>query len=341
MAISAQCLKEASKKNEVILPAYSCPSLVAAILKAGLKPVLCDLKPYSFQLDLDQLVQKINPDTAAVMAVHLFGMHENVKAIKAIAIQHGIYVIEDAAQGNLGPVKNGAGRGDLIVLSFGRGKPMSLLSGGAVIVTNDRLNQYVRQHMQKVLSPNPVQFKTEYLVKLILYSIFFRPRMYWIPNSLPWLHIGETIFALDVKVEKIGPGVIALGNMLIQRMDKLNHVKIKLAKLYLNSLEDLRDAFEFIPNLDHKKALLRFPIIFKEKKIRDGVLKDLKQRGLGATGSYPVPLNELEGASRYFDDNVVYKNAKIISERILTLPLHEFVQSSDVIAIAKVIKKWL
>jgi dTDP-4-amino-4,6-dideoxygalactose transaminase len=66
---------------------------------------------------------------------------------------------------------------------------------------------------------------------------------------------------------------------------------------------------------------------------------ELKKRGLGATGSYPVPLNELPGAADYFDRKEVYPNAKYISERIMTLPLHEYVTERDIERLTTLIKK--
>src|SRR4030042_771900 len=52
LVVALSCLKYQSRKNQVILAAYSCPSVIAAILKAGLKPVLCDLRPNCLGMDL-------------------------------------------------------------------------------------------------------------------------------------------------------------------------------------------------------------------------------------------------------------------------------------------------
>ncbi|MFC1877504.1 DegT/DnrJ/EryC1/StrS family aminotransferase [Thermodesulfobacteriota bacterium] len=84
-------------------------------------------------------------------------------------------------------------------------------------------------------------------------------------------------------------------------------------------------------------ALLRFPIIFKKRDVRDRILKSIEKKGLGATGNFPVPLNELERACDYLNKNETYPNAKEISERILTLPLHKYLNLVDIDNISQVI----
>ena len=66
------------------------------------------------------------------------------------------------------------------------------------------------------------------------------------------------------------------------------------------------------------------------------MLAHLKSKGLGATGRYPVPLDEQEGVAPYLKSTESYPIAKFISERILTLPLHEYITLSDVERIAKI-----
>jgi dTDP-4-amino-4,6-dideoxygalactose transaminase len=84
-------------------------------------------------------------------------------------------------------------------------------------------------------------------------------------------------------------------------------------------------------------ALLRFPIVFREDEKRDLVLSALLRQGLGATGSFPVPLNELEGAAPHINSpQSGFPNAKVISQRILTLPLHRYVKRDDIAAMGRI-----
>jgi dTDP-4-amino-4,6-dideoxygalactose transaminase len=343
LTLALLSLKVNSKRTEVILPAYTCPSLVASVVKAGLTPVLCDLRPFSFQLDLERLSSKIGPKTLAVMAAHLFGLPEKLIELSALTRPQGVFLIEDSAQAFVNKIGDGKymeSGGDLAVLSFGRGKPMSLLSGGAVIVNNPDLDESVSQAYRALKEPKPWLFLPKYFTSLFIYSIFFHPRMHWFPKSLPWLRLGETHFSLDLDIEKVGPKVISLGNRMFKKFQKIKQTRMYLAKLYEEKLEKYKEAFEYFPDCNSEDiALLRFPIIFKKRDSRDRTLAALEKKGLGATGSYPVPLNELEGAAAYFENNEIYPNAKNISERILTLPLHEYVTLEDVEFISHTIKK--
>ena len=70
-------LKKLSDKYEVIIPAYTCPSVLAAVIKAGLKPVLCDLDEEKSNFNLNELNDKICNHTLAIISVHLFGIPED------------------------------------------------------------------------------------------------------------------------------------------------------------------------------------------------------------------------------------------------------------------------
>src|SRR3989338_5639502 len=69
-----EALKKVSSRKEVLLPCYTAPSLVVAIQKAGLKPVLCDIRLTDFNADGDEVLKKINQNTLCILGVHMFGI---------------------------------------------------------------------------------------------------------------------------------------------------------------------------------------------------------------------------------------------------------------------------
>ncbi|WP_291318777.1 DegT/DnrJ/EryC1/StrS family aminotransferase, partial [Desulfonatronospira sp.] len=133
-------LQELKKKaehhqNQVLIPGYTCYSLPAAVVRAGLKVDLYDLDPHTFQPDLDDLDQKISARTLALVGQHLLGVPADIQALAGIALDHGICCIEDAAQMLQGADEKYSRAGDAhyTVYSFGRGKPLPLGRGGALI----------------------------------------------------------------------------------------------------------------------------------------------------------------------------------------------------------------
>ena len=340
LILSIESLKLRSDRKEVILPAYTCPSVLAAVIKAGLEPILCDSKPNCFQMDLKQLESKIGPKTLAVIAVHLFGIPGDIISLKELTKKKGIFLIEDAAQAFENRVNGDLlGQfGDLSIFSFGRGKPFSLLSGGAVVVNNPELYEPVKHVYRSLKDTNRKIFLPKYLLSLFIYSIFYHPIMYWIPMSIPWLRIGETIFSLNFDITKIDPKVVNLGKILYEKFKEIRKIRINLTRIYNERLAQYNEEFEFLPEYDGDDiALLRFPIIFKRREKRDKIFSYLVRNRLGATGSYPAPLNELEGVPPYLKTKSFYPNAKAVSERILTLPLHEYVTESDIDNIVRII----
>lgn len=331
-------LKATSVGTEVVLPAYSCPSLVSAVVTAGLRPVLCDMEPDSFRLDLNGLDALTGPQTLCAMGVHLYGLPEDMPGLMELSRKKAFFIVEDAAQ-SFGNRSSGA-LGDLGVVSFGRGKPLSLLSGGAVLVNNKALIGPVEQAFQSLSAPPEDAFFWRYLSLLFLYAVFFHPRTHWLPRSIPQLKLGETHFSLEFDVKKIGKGVREFGETVCPRFDEIRRTRLNLSMEYRNRFDKFSEKFAFLPEVanDEQSVLLRFPVIFKNAHSRDRAMSQLIKRGLGASGSYPVPLNELEGASAYIGNrNSAFPNAKAISEKILTLPLHSCVTEKDVKIIEKIL----
>src|SRR5690606_6479394 len=84
--------------DEVIVPGNTYIATILAISKAGMKPVLCEPDPQTFLLDPRLIEQHITGRTRAVMPVHLYGQLCDMDAIRTVAAEHGLKVIEDSAQ---------------------------------------------------------------------------------------------------------------------------------------------------------------------------------------------------------------------------------------------------
>ncbi len=127
-------LKNHSERQEVVLPAYTAGSLVVAIKKAGLKPVLCDITLEDFNLDRKILSGVVSGNTLAVVAVHMFGIPiSDISGIKQ-KIPSGVCLIEDCCQAEGGKVDNleVGSFGELSFFSFNRGENFSTFGGGGI-----------------------------------------------------------------------------------------------------------------------------------------------------------------------------------------------------------------
>src|SRR5690606_17281070 len=76
--------------DEVILPTFTIISCAAAIVRAGAVPVLVDSDPLSWNMDVNQLEQKITERTRAIMVVHIYGLPVDMDPVLALAERHGL-----------------------------------------------------------------------------------------------------------------------------------------------------------------------------------------------------------------------------------------------------------
>jgi CDP-6-deoxy-D-xylo-4-hexulose-3-dehydrase len=98
---SLQALKELhgwKDGAEVIVPSLTFVASVNAIVHAGLKPVLVDVCEETYNIDFDLIGREINPDSVAIIPVHLFGMPSDVEIISSIAYGSGLAVVEDSCE---------------------------------------------------------------------------------------------------------------------------------------------------------------------------------------------------------------------------------------------------
>lgn len=138
--------------DEVITADFTFAATVEVIALLQLTPVLVDVDPVNFNIDIDAVKKAITPKTKAIVPVHLFGLAANMEAIMDVAKQHNLFVIEDNAQGigsnftyNDGKkIKTGV-IGDVGSTSFFPSKNLGCYGdGGAIFTNNDDLAHTLR-----------------------------------------------------------------------------------------------------------------------------------------------------------------------------------------------------
>jgi len=134
--------------DEVITSSFSFFATAEAISAVGATPVFVDVDPASYLLDLDRIEAAVTPATRALLPVHLFGRPVDMERINAIALRHGLRVIEDCAQAT---GASWAGRpvgswGDAGCFSFFPTKNLGAAGdGGAVVCRDSSLAQRIRE----------------------------------------------------------------------------------------------------------------------------------------------------------------------------------------------------
>jgi dTDP-4-amino-4,6-dideoxygalactose transaminase len=132
--------------DEVIVPAYTFPATANVVALAGATPVLVDVDPATFNLDLGRVYEAVTPRTKAVLAVHLFGRPLDWEALQS-AVPPDVVLLEDAA-GALGATWRGmpcGGLGAAGCLSFHPRKVVTTGEGGAVTTNDGELAAAIRR----------------------------------------------------------------------------------------------------------------------------------------------------------------------------------------------------
>lgn len=326
LAASLLALREHSPgRDEVLFAAYNCPVLVSAAVYAGCQPVLVDYEAERPWLDLRALDARLSTRTLAVIAVDLLGIAERYGALRTACARVGCALVQDAAQGFPSRAGERAWQGDVVVLSFGRGKPVSLLTGGAVLTRDDALHQEVSRLAV------PAEFNHRlHALKVRAYNLLRHPWLYRLPTLLPGLHLGETRYSAL-------RGIQAMPEALAACLPPAAHAFRRAAcpqALYPAFLagSGLLD----LPTLCRQPAgerLSRYPVLAADGTTRDRLLGRLAS--LGASALYGKVLPQVSGVAVHLTDVGSYPAAEAFASRLLTLPNHDGVKRRHLVRLAQ------
>ena len=336
--IALNAMEQTSKRQEVIIPAYSSFCLASAVARTGLSIKLCDIDPDTLDFDLSKLKSQISEKTLAVIPVHNYGLVCNMGEIKKLAIEKRAFIIEDAAQaaGALFENHKVGTIGDIGILSLGRGKNICALGGGVILTDEETLAELITEALEKYPKESVASDMASFVTGIAL-SFLLNPERYAIPSNLPFLNLGANIFNPNFKISRFPNLKGGIGRKTFLCLDKYNQIRIQNARLLNDSLSGNGKLKIPKENHDGRCVYLRFPILFPTKETRDHVFQKLSQQRLGASLSYPTPLNRIIGFRKYLTDQDECPGAQFVSDRILTLPTHPYVTENDIKKIASLI----
>lgn len=132
--------------DEVILPTFTMIATINAVTYLGAKAVLVDSELETWNMDISQIEEKITPKTKAIMVVHTYGHPVDMDKVNKIAKQHGLYVIEDAAEahGALYKDRLAGSLGDMACFSFYGNKIITTGEGGMITTNNKEIADIAR-----------------------------------------------------------------------------------------------------------------------------------------------------------------------------------------------------
>ena len=325
-------LKRLSGKNKVIIPAYTCFSVPSAIRLAGLEIVPCDIRPDTLDYDYSELMKLVDDDTLCILSTHLFGIPSDVAKIRDLCGGKGIPVVEDAAQAMGAAYKNSklGTFGDVAFFSLGRGKNITCGSGGIIITSAENIAGSIRECFSQTKRVPIAEYMKD-IMEVLFLMIFLHPSLYWFPNSLTFLKIGETRFYWTFPVRGLTGFKAGLLYNWRSKLETFNKSRSAIADYYIRSL-GLKDR---MPIYADAFAYLRFPMYLNGNHSKDELCES--GNSLGISPMYPSPINEIREIKKYFG-NSKYACAEMIADTLVALPTHVLLNKKDKWTISEAVR---
>ena len=315
----------------VALPAFSCYDIASAADAAEVPFLLYDLDPATLAPEPESLSKALGSGATAVVIVHLFGVPVDLAPVRNAMSAAPAILIEDAAQAVgavLGERPAGA-HGQLAVLSFGRGKGTTGGRGGALLVHDPRLVDGC-----KALESEITETRDSAAGGLLVQWALARPAVYAVPLSLPFLRLGETVYhapARPRRMGRFGLGVLARTQALAAAEATVRRAHAARLLAAATSVPGVR-GYPARPGAE--PGYLRFPLLLPAHAVAAG--RTSQARRLGIWPSYPQSLADLPGfGERRLNRDDEFPGARILAERLVTLPVHSQLRPDDVAALGQ------
>ena len=289
------------KGDEVITTNFSFASTIEVILLLGLKPVLVDIDPKTFNLNTSLIKSKINDKTKAIIPVHLFGQTCDMEKIVEIANKYNLYVIEDNAQA-LGSKykfsnskKQFAGTiGDISTTSFFPSKNLGCYGDGGAIITNS----------------DNLAYKLRGLVNHGMYERYYHDEV-----------------GVNSRLDSIQAAIL---NVKLKYLDKYNNRRQHSAKLYneaFNKFESIETPF--VESDPDTHVYHQYTLKVKDGK-RDDLAEHLLNNNIPFGIYYPLGFHEQKAYKQEFTNDKDFPVTNKVKNEVISLPMHTELSKSQI-----------
>jgi dTDP-4-amino-4,6-dideoxygalactose transaminase len=284
--------------DEVITPPNSFIASTAAIVHLGAKPVFVDVLADQ-NIDPEKIAAAITPRTKAIMPVHLTGRMAKMDLIAAIADRYDLPIIEDAAQAIGSKYQNrpSGGWGKVGCFSTHPLKNLNACGDGGFLVTND---DAVASEIRRLRN-----------------------------HGLRDRNTADS-FGYVSRMDEIQAAIL---NFRIERLNQVTEKRQKNAALYREFLDASK---VFIP-AECPNEYNTYHTFVIQVNHRDRLRNILAENGVETSIHYPVPLHLQPAAMKYGYGIGDFPITEIQSNKILTLPIHQYLNEDEIIHIANLI----
>lgn len=288
--------------DEVILPANTFIATAWAPCYVGAKPVLVDCDGGSWNIDAAQIEAKITPRTRAILGVHLYGQPFDFGAVKKIAENHGLFVIEDCAQAHGATYRNRVvgGLGDIAAFSFYPNKNLGACGEGGA-VTSD----------------------TEAYIDRI--------RMLINHGSVQKHH--HELIGYNMRMDGLQGAVL---NVKLKYLASWNRRRQEIARRYREGIRNPRIQSQC--QLEGTESVYHLYVITTEH--RDDLMRQLNEDNIFPGLHYPVPIHLQRAFAHLRHHRGDFENAEYLADHCLSLPMYPELPDEDVARVIEQINRF-
>ncbi len=293
----AALLAEIGPGDEIIMPSFTFVSTANAFVLRGGVPVFVDIEPDTLTIDVAGIARAITPRTRAIVPVHYAGVACRMDEIMALATDHSLLVIEDAAQGISSSYRGRplGSLGQLAALSFHETKNVISGEGGALIVNDERFVDRAEVMREKGTDR----------------ARFFRGQV----DKYTWQDVGSSFLPSELTAAFLAAQLDA--------MDEILEKRVRVWHRYHEALEDLERrgtiSRPVIPSYATINAHMYY-VLVRDLAERTRVLAELDAAGINALFHY-VPLHSSPGGRRFGRSAGELPITTSTSERLIRLPI--------------------
>ena len=289
------------KGDEIITTNFSFASTIEVILLLGLKPVVVDIDPKTFNLNTSLIKSKINDKTKAIIPVHLFGQTCDMEEIVEIANKNNLFVIEDNAQA-LGSKykfsnskKQFAGTiGDISTTSFFPSKNLGCYGDGGAIITNS----------------DNLAYKLRGLVNHGMYERYYHDEV-----------------GVNSRLDSIQAAIL---NVKLKYLDKYNNRRQESAKLYNEALDKIESIeTPFVKSDPDTHVYHQYTLKVKDGK-RDELAEHLLNNSIPFGIYYPLGFHEQKAYKQEFTNDKDFPVTNKVKNEVISLPMHTELSKSQI-----------
>jgi len=293
--------------DEVITPSQTWVSTLNMIVLLGAVPVMIDVDVDTLMVSAEAIAAAITPKTKAIIPVHYAGAPLDLDPVYAVANQHGIAVIEDAAHAVGTRYRDRwVGAQGTAIFSFHAIKNMTCAEGGLVATDDDELAAKVRALKFHGLAVDAFDRQVQ--------------------GRKPQAEVVEPGFKYNLSDIHASIAVVQL-----KRLSEMNARRAELAQRYLDKLQGSPYLPMKVPDYPHRHAWHLFMIRVDEKRCginRDALMERLKEQGIGTGLHFRAAHTQKYYRERY--PQLSLPNSEWNSASLCSLPLFPDMQDSDV-----------